>query len=111
LFDFEVKSQQLGDQLLPNAPEKKFNLGLSYRGTKFDGKIAYRWVDEYAWAAGVFVGTVPQYDVINVAGSYHLTNNISFGVDVANALDDEHYEAFGGDLLSRRALGFVTVNW
>src|SRR5262249_47622382 len=27
-FDFDVKSSQIGDQLLPNAPENKFNVGL-----------------------------------------------------------------------------------
>ncbi|HEX2834968.1 MAG TPA: TonB-dependent receptor [Thermoanaerobaculia bacterium] len=110
-FDFDVKEKALGDQLLPNAPENKFNLGLGYRGTKFDGKITYRWVEEYDWAAGVFVGTVPQFDVVNVSGSYKINDRFGFGLDISNLLDDEHYEAFGGDILSRRALGFVTVNW
>jgi outer membrane receptor for ferrienterochelin and colicins len=110
-FDFDVKEQALGDRLLPNAPKQKFNLGLGWRGTKLDAKATYRWVEEYDWAAGIFVGTVPQFDVINVAANYHLTNNLGFGVDISNALDDEHYEAFGGDLMSRRALGFVSLNW
>ena len=110
-FDFDVKQFQAGDRLLPNAPEKKFNLGLGYRGTKFDAKVSYRWVEEFDWAAGVFVGTVPQYDVVNLAGNYRISNMVSVGVDVSNLLDNEHWEAFGGDLMSRRALGFVTVNW
>lgn len=110
-FDFDVKDQAQGDRLLPNAPQNKYNLGLSYRGEKFDAKVAYRWVEEFDWAAGVFVGTVPQYDVVNLAANYRITNTFGFGVDVSNLLDDEHYEAFGGDLLARRALGFVSVNW
>jgi outer membrane receptor for ferrienterochelin and colicins len=110
-FDFDVKEQALGDQLLPNAPENKFNLGLAYRGAKFDGKVTYRWVEEYDWAAGVFVGTVPQFDVVNVSGSYKVNDRFGLGLDISNLLDDEHYEAFGGDILSRRALGFVTVSW
>lgn len=111
-FDFDVVTPSAaGDRLLPNAPEKKFNVGLSFRGTKLDAKVAYRWVDEFDWAAGVFVGTIPQYDVVNVSANYRITDMFSFGVDVSNILDDEHFEAFGGDLLSRRALGFVTVNW
>jgi len=110
-FDFDVKEQAIGDQLLPNAPKKKYNAGISYRGDKFDAKIAYRWVDDFRWAAGVFVGNVPQYDVVNLAANYRFSNLLGFGVDVSNALDDEHYEAFGGDLLGRRALGFVSVNW
>ncbi|MGZ8866853.1 MAG: TonB-dependent receptor [Thermoanaerobaculia bacterium] len=110
-FDFEVKSAQLGDRLLPNAPSDKWNAGLAWRGPKLDAKVAYRWVDEYDWAAGVFVGNVPQYDVVNVAVNYRLTDNLGFGVDVSNALDNEHHEAFGGDLMQRRALAFVNVGW
>lgn len=111
LFDFDVKSAAVGDRLLPNAPETKYNIGLGWRGDRFDAKATYRWVDEFDWAAGIFVGHIPQYDVINVNANYKITDNLGFGVDVSNALDDEHYESFGGDLMSRRALGFVSVNW
>jgi len=112
-FEFEVEegTQAAGDRLLPNAPEDKFNLGLSWRGTKLDAKVGYRWVEEYDWAAGVFVGTVPQFDVVSLAANYRISDMFAFGVDVSNALDDEHWESFGGDLMTRRALGFVSVNW
>lgn len=110
-FDFDVKSKQLGDVLLPNAPANKFNLGVAYRSPKFDAKVTYRWVEEFDWAAGIFVGTVPQYDVVNLSGNYKFSDRFGFGVDISNLLDEKHYEAFGGDILSRRALGFVTVNW
>lgn len=111
LFDFDVKSSAGGDRLLPNAPEKKFNLGVGWRGDKFDAKATYRWVEEFDWAAGIFVGHIPQYEVVNLGANYKITDFLGFGVDVSNALDNEHYEAFGGDLMSRRALGFVSVNW
>jgi outer membrane receptor for ferrienterochelin and colicins len=110
-FEFDVKSAQLGDVLLPNAPENKFNAGVSFRSPRFDAKVSYRWVEEFPWAAGIFVGTVPQYDVVNLSGNFKLTDRLGFGVDVSNLLDNEHYEAFGGDLLSRRALAFVNIGW
>jgi iron complex outermembrane receptor protein len=110
-FDFEVKSARAGDRLLPNAPENKYNLGVAFRSQRFDAKLSYRWVEEYPWAAGVFVGTVPQYDVLNAAANVRLTDMFGFGIDISNVLDDVHYEAFGGDLMSRRALAFVSVNW
>jgi iron complex outermembrane receptor protein len=112
-FDFEVKpgSAATGDQLLPNAPDQKWNAGLAYRGPRFDGKIAYRTVDAFRWAAGVFVGNVPSYSVLNLSGRYRINDMFGVGFDVANALDDEHWEAFGGDMLHRRALGYVSVNW
>ncbi|HEX8616364.1 MAG TPA: TonB-dependent receptor [Thermoanaerobaculia bacterium] len=110
-FDFDVKQQRAGDQLLPNAPEHKFNVGLGYRGSRFDARIGYRWVDDFRWAAGLFVGPVEGYSVVNAGANFRLTDTLGFGVDISNATDNEHYEAFGGDLLSRRALGFVNVNW
>ena len=112
-FDFDVdqSSIQTGDRLLPNAPEQKFNAGLAWRGSKFDAKLSYRWVEEFDWAAGVFVGTIPGYDVFNVAANYRINEMFAVGADVSNVFDDEHFEAFGGDLMSRRALASVTINW
>lgn len=110
-FDFDVKSSLLGDRLLPNAPENKYNFGLSFRGDRLDTKISYRWVEEFDWAAGVFVGTIPEYEVVNLALNYRINNMFGIGADVSNALGDEHFESFGGDLMDRRALGFVSVNW
>jgi outer membrane receptor for ferrienterochelin and colicins len=112
-FDFDVKegTQAVGDRLLPNAPEQKFNLGLAWRGSKLDAKVAYRWVEEFDWAAGIFVGTVPQYEVVNLSANYRISKMFGIGLDVSNALDNEHWESFGGDLMSRRALGSLSVNW
>ena len=112
-FDFDVdqSSIQTGDRLLPNAPEQKFNAGLAFRGAKFDAKVSYRWVEEFDWAAGVFVGTIPGYDVFNVAANYRISDMFAVGADISNVFDDEHFEAFGGDLMSRRALASVTINW
>lgn len=110
-FDFDVKSQAVGDQLLPNAPENKFTLGLTFTADRFSSSLKYRWTDDFPWAAGVFVGDVPSYDLVDLSASYRLNEHLSFGVDVSNLLDEEHWQAFGGDLLSRRALGHVTFAW
>jgi iron complex outermembrane receptor protein len=110
-FDFDVKSSQAGDQLLPNAPENKFNLGVGWRSERFDAKATYRWVEEFDWAAGIFVGHIPQYDVVNISANFKINDHLGIGTDISNALDDEHWESFGGDLMSRRALGFMSVSW
>lgn len=110
-FDFDVKEQQFGDELFPNAPEHKYNLGLTYRAERLDASVKYRWVDDFYWAAGIFKGPVESYDVVNLAANYQITDNIAAGVTVSNALDSNHYESFGGDLLARRALAFVTLGW
>jgi iron complex outermembrane receptor protein len=113
-FDFEIvdaPSTALEGQLKPNAPENSFSIGLLYAVDRWDLGGNFRWVDEFAWSAGVFNGTVPSYELLDVNANYHLTDNVSFGVNVANALDDNHYEAFGGDILERRALGSVQFTW
>jgi outer membrane receptor for ferrienterochelin and colicins len=110
-FDFEVKQQLQGDRLLPNAPEHKASMGLTYTGDRFSGSLKYRYVDGFPWAAGVFAGDVPSYDLVDLSLGYELNNHLKFGVDVSNLLDDEHFQSFGGDLITRRALGHVTFGW
>ncbi len=110
-FDFEIKEQNARDQLLPNAPENKFNAGLAYNASRWSGSVKYRWVDDFPWAAGVFVGDVPSYDLVDLGALYRINDNWQVGVDVSNLLDDEHWESFGGDLVSRRALGWVSFGW
>lgn len=110
-FDFEVKSQRTGDLLLPNGPQNKYTAGLSYNATKFNTSLKYRSVEGFPWAAGVFVGAVPSYDVVDLGVVYNINPNWQVGLDVSNLLDDEHFESFGGDLLSRRALASVAVSW
>ena len=59
-------------------------------------------------ATGVFVGEVPSYTVVDLHASWALRRNVTLGMTGTNVLDDEHYEIFGGDLLQRRLLGYVT---
>jgi outer membrane receptor for ferrienterochelin and colicins len=110
-FDFEVKEQNERDQLLPNAPETKFSAGLAFTGDRLSTSLKYRWVDDFPWAAGIFVGEVPSYDLIDLSVGFRFTDNWEVGVDVSNLLDEEHFQSFGGDLISRRALGHVSFSW
>lgn len=110
-FDFEVKQKNPNDKLLPNNPDNKASAGINYAGGKLGGSLKYRWVDAFDWAAGVFVGKVPSYSVLDLSATYHITDTIGVGIDVSNLTDKEHWQSFGGDLLSRRALGYVTFSW
>lgn len=110
-FEFEVKEQALGDQLLPNAPGHKYNLGVSYRGSRFGASAHYRWVDDFPWATGIFVGDVPSYGLVNVTADYRVNDMISIGVNASNVFDHDHWESFGGDIIGSRALGWVSLTW
>jgi len=110
-FDFDVKEQLEPDQLLPNAPENQYGLGISYVGDVFDVAVKYRHVDSFDWAAGVFAGPIPAYDVVDLTANYQVNDRVEVGVNVTNLFDDNHYQIFGGDVLERRALGHVSFRW
>jgi len=110
-FEFDVKEQALGDQLLPNAPGHKYNFGVAYRGNRFGASAHYRWVDEFPWATGIFVGNVPSFGLVNLTADYQVSDMITVGVNASNVFDHEHWESFGGDIIGSRALGYVSLTW
>ncbi len=111
-FDFDVKELGvLNSPIIPNAPENKFAAGITYNGAKWGGSLKYRWVDDFAWEAGAFAGPVPSYSVVNLSGNYNINDNITVGLNVSNLTEEKHWESFGGDILQRRALGYITFDW
>jgi hypothetical protein len=64
----------------------------------------YRWVDSFQWRRG-FMPVRFRAMASSISTAAIRSRSTSQGaVDVANLLDNVHYEAFGGDLLRRRAL-------
>jgi len=110
-FSFDVVEDAPESPLVPNAPPNQFATTLTYAKTKNDASIRFRWVDDFLWAAGIFNGPVDAYGVLDLSASRKLTDEWTLGVDVANALDNDHYEVFGGDLLGRRTLVSLTYRW
>ena len=112
-FDYEIENPTPGlDRLLvPNTPEDKAALGIQYRGRSFDAGISGRWVDDFRWVVGPFQGDVLSYTTVDLVANYRFAESWTAGINVANLLDDEHWESFGGDVLGRRALGLVSYSW
>jgi outer membrane receptor protein involved in Fe transport len=110
-FDFEVKSQAAGDQLLPNTPSKKATFGLSYAGQRFDANASLRLVDGYQWAAGVFQGYVPSSELLNVGAGFRVNNNLRVHGTATNVLDQERFQLYGGSVIRRRVLAGLTANF
>jgi iron complex outermembrane receptor protein len=112
-FDFTIKDTGgfADSNLLPNAPENKASFGLTYNGERSGGSLKGRWVDGFDWAAGAFAGPVPSYTTVSLNGFYDATDAVTVGVNVSNLFDDKHYQSFGGDVLARRALGYVRFGW
>jgi outer membrane receptor protein involved in Fe transport len=111
-FDFDVKSQRPGDQLLPNTPSKKANIGVSYAGAQgFDASASVRLIDGYQWAAGIFQGYVPASEFVNLSAGYRITNNLRVHATATNLLDQKRFQLYGGSVLERRVLGGLTANF
>jgi len=115
----------LADILLPNTPEHKASLSVSYAGKRWYASLSGRWVEGFRWSAGVFTGDVScrgtcndppdenarDYTTVDLTGSYGITDHIRVGINVANLLDNNHHQTFGGDILSRRALLNLSFLW
>lgn len=106
LFRFDVIEKASNDILLPNTPEYKVNGGVSYispAGHSVEVNVKY--VPTFPWAAGIFRdANIPQYTIVNLAGTYKISKTFSLKLNVYNLLDKVHYEILGGSLLRRRAL-------
>jgi outer membrane receptor protein involved in Fe transport len=121
-FDFEIvdpsvktgSAEELKDIeaiLLPNSPEHKGSVAVTYNRKRWGVSVGARWVQGFRWSAGVFQGDVPDYSTVDVAGNFRFTQWMGAGFNVANARDTVHRQTFGGDLLTRRALAYLTFAW
>jgi outer membrane receptor for ferrienterochelin and colicins len=110
-FDFEVKNDIPGDPLKPNAPANQAKAGISYVTSRWNGGLKFRWSDEFEWFVGPFRGTVPSYEVVDLNAAFDINDRWGVGLSVSNLLDNNHFEAFGGDIIERRALANVVFRW
>jgi outer membrane receptor protein involved in Fe transport len=109
-FDFTVKSQAVGDQLVPNTPSKKASASLSYAGQQgVDANVTVRLVDGYQWAAGVFQGYVPSNEFVNVSAGYRVNNYFRVHATATNLFDQKRFQLYGGSVIGRRVLGGITA--
>ena len=110
-FDFTVNSQQAGDSLLPNTPDKKGTLSLSYEGKRngFDASVSARFVAAFDWAAGVFAGRIPSSETVNASAGYQFSPRYRLFVTGTNVLNQQRYQLFGGSVITRRVLGGISA--
>ena len=112
-FDYEIQNSPPGleERLLPNVPENRASLSVSYAGRRWDAAASLRWVDDFRWAFGPFLGDVESYATVDLVANVDLAKHFSVGINVANLLEDEHWESFGGDVIGRRGLANLSIIW
>lgn len=112
-FHFKVIDQQTGDQLLPNTPDRKATFTASYEGKTngFDASLSARFVAAYSWAAGVFVGKVPDSQSWNANIGYQMTPRYRFSLIGTNIFDQKRFQLFGGSVIRRRILASLTARF
>lgn len=96
----------------PNSPKHKLNGGITFRsmgGYEVGAKVKY--VPSFDWSAGIFQGRILAYTIVDLSAKYHLTEHFDITANVANLLNREHYEIFGGSMLGRRAMVSLTATF
>jgi iron complex outermembrane receptor protein len=100
------------DELLPNTPENKGNIGITYsQPDRFHAGVKVHMQDAMDWAAGVFAGSVPGYATADLTGGFNFNENTRVNLVWTNVLDKEHYQLYGGSVLGSRAIGGVTFTF
>src|SRR5215813_13314513 len=110
-FDFTIKDNPPVIEPKPNAPKHRFAAGAMYQHPRAAASFHYRWVSDFLWSTGLYVGPVPSYGVADLNASARLSRHWELGVNVSNLFNKKHYEMFGGDILQRRALVHPTFSW
>lgn len=104
-YNFNVVEKNINDVLIPNTPDYKINLGITYTHPQGHSvSLSAKYVPAFDWAAGIFRGSIKAYTLLNLSGNFNFSDMITFNLSVTNLLNDQHYQIFGGSLLGRRAL-------
>lgn len=112
LFLFDVKGKQASDVLLPNTPRHKGSLSVTLTPTtRFDASGTLRVVERFPWAAGIYAGTIPASQILDVNLGLRLNSNLRWFVVGTNLLDQERFSVYGGSVIGRRMLTGLTASF
>ncbi len=113
LFRFTTEEQQFGQDLIPNTPRTRYNLGMRYTGHQGIDAGATANIIPYSfdWEAGIYSGWVRPTTMINVNAGYRIGPNFRVHGIVTNVLNQERYQMFGGSVIGRRALAGMTIGF
>lgn len=110
-FDARVQSQAPENPLAANRARHQGTGSIAGSWPRLSASLDLRWSEGFPYRSGVFVGPVESYTVLDAGVQIPLGSAWLLDVGVANVLDERYYESFGGDILERRAVARLRVNW
>jgi iron complex outermembrane receptor protein len=104
-YGFRVVENNTPSQpIFPNTSPLRANASITYTEPSFyDVTLQISHVQGFQWLAGVFLGYVPEYTIVNLSGGVQVLSNLRLGFNVFNLLDRQHFQIFGGTYLPRMA--------
>ncbi|MEJ7810200.1 MAG: TonB-dependent receptor [Gemmatimonadaceae bacterium] len=88
-----------------NAPAKKGTLGVRYRDDPrgLSAQLRGRYIAEFPVNSGAYIGTVPEYKLVDLNLAYRLPvgRQTILSVNVQNLFDKRHYEFVGAPTIGR----------
>ncbi len=99
------------NKILPNTSPRRYNLSAQYVASNWDATASFHYVEGFQWIAGLFEGYVPSYGVLNINANYKIMSGLNLGINIFNALDNKHYEIFGGTYLYRYTTGTISYSF
>lgn len=96
------------DDLSLNAPRNKAALTLRYHNSDIgiSAEVRDRWTEGFKQHSGVYIGSLPSYQLIDVNVSYIIPglNGAAFTLTALNLLDKKHQEFIGAPMIGRLAM-------
>ena len=101
-YDAIINLDEDDPELLPNASPHRVNASITYDvPEEFDISLQVNHVEGYDWLAGINVGQIPSYTLLNLSAGYHILPNLELGLNIYNVFNQFHYQVFGGTPIPR----------
>jgi iron complex outermembrane receptor protein len=108
-YDWSVRHALPDDALAANTPQHKGTIALDYRrDPSIEASLEARFVQSYQWRTGIWNGTIPASQTVNLSGGYRLNSHLRVFASGTNVLGQRRFHVYGGAVIGRRILAGVT---
>ncbi|WP_114700073.1 TonB-dependent receptor plug domain-containing protein [Psychrobacter proteolyticus] len=110
--DFDQNTIDYNGNYLPYRPEHKGLVYVGYRLPSLDIRAEYQYVgDYYSRVANTKAQSVDSYGLLNISGSYELTDNLSMTARLNNITNEDYITDIGYDTDGTNFFTSLTYNW